>query len=67
MREWKPLLFALVMVVAAAAGGLAAGRTNPNRGKSVFKATCKACHVKGGEAKVLTADTLPAPVWRTGR
>jgi cytochrome c len=63
MREWKPLLFALVMVVAAAGGGLAAGRTNPNRGKSLFKATCKACHVKGGEAKNLTPMTKTQAQW----
>jgi cytochrome c5 len=63
MREWKPLLMAVAMVAAVAGGGLAAGRTNPNRGKSLFKATCKACHVKGGEARVLTPMTKTQAQW----
>lgn len=51
MREWKPILIAAVVVAATASGGLAAGRANPNRGKSLFKSTCKTCHVKKGEAR----------------
>ncbi|HET8648366.1 MAG TPA: cytochrome c, partial [Vicinamibacteria bacterium] len=56
------LLFAAVLTLAAA-GGAAAGRTNPNRGKSLYKATCKACHVKGGEAKALSPLTKTQAQW----
>jgi hypothetical protein len=62
MRRWK-LLPAAVLVLATAGAGLAAGRTNPNRGKSLYKATCKACHVKGGEAKVLTPMSKTQAQW----
>jgi cytochrome c5 len=62
MREWKPLLAALA-VLALAGTTVAAGKANPNRGKSLFKANCKACHVKGGEAKVLTPMSKTQAQW----
>ncbi|MCI0619196.1 cytochrome c [bacterium] len=36
---------------------------NPNKGKSLFKATCKSCHVKAGEAKDLTPMSKTIEQW----
>jgi cytochrome c5 len=63
MREWKPLLISVVVLAFAATGVAASGRANPNRGKSLYKATCKSCHVKGGEAKVLTPMSKTQAQW----
>ncbi|HYU42989.1 MAG TPA: cytochrome c [Vicinamibacteria bacterium] len=65
MREWKPLLAALA-VLALVGTTVAADKVNPNRGKSLFKGTCKACHVKGGEAKVLTPMSKTQAQWARG-
>lgn len=62
MRASK-LLLAAALVFAMAGAGLASGRTNPNHGKSLYKATCKACHVKGGAAKVLTPMSKTQAQW----
>lgn len=62
MREWKLLLAALA-VLALTGTGMAAGKANPNRGKSLYKATCKACHVKGSEARVLTPMSKTQAQW----
>ena len=63
MRERKPVLAVLLALLALAGTGAAAGKANPNRGKSLYKATCKACHVKGGEAKVLTPMSKTQAQW----
>lgn len=63
MREWKPLLLAVFVLFAAAASGAAAGRPNPNRGKSLFKSTCKSCHVKKGEARDFSPLTKTQAQW----
>lgn len=47
-----------VLVTAAGAAG-----ANPNRGKSLFKATCKSCHVKAGAAKDLTPLSKTQSQW----
>ncbi len=47
--------------VFATAAGAAGG--NPNRGKSLFKSTCKTCHVKGGDAKDLTPMSKTQAQW----
>jgi cytochrome c len=49
--------FAAFVTFAGAAGG------NPNRGKSLFKSTCKTCHVKNGEAKDLSPLTKTQDQW----
>ena len=46
------------------AGGASAAGPNPNRGKSVFKASCKTCHVKGGEAKDFSPMTKTQAQWK---
>ncbi len=51
----------LALVVVTAAAGAASG--NPNRGKSLFKSTCKSCHVKGGDAKDLTPLSKTQAQW----
>jgi cytochrome c5 len=63
MREWKPILMAGLAVALTASAGLAAGRPNPNRGKSLFKATCKTCHTKKGEARDLSPLTKTQAQW----
>jgi mono/diheme cytochrome c family protein len=62
MRAWKPFL-AVLAVAAVASTAAAAARPNPNRGRSLFKSTCKACHVKGGEGKLLTPMTKTQTQW----
>ncbi|HHN75085.1 MAG TPA: cytochrome c [Acidobacteria bacterium] len=39
-------------------------RPNPYRGKSVYKATCKLCHVEGGEAKNLAPLSKTQAQWK---
>jgi cytochrome c5 len=48
---------AVLVTVAAAAG------PNPNRGKTLYKATCKTCHVKDGGAKDLTPMSKTQAQW----
>lgn len=50
---------AMVWTTAAVAGG-----PNPNRGKSLFKGTCKTCHVKGGGAKDFSPMTKTQAQWK---
>ena len=58
------------LVVLAGAFGLAAFVTaagaagaNPNHGKTLFKSTCKTCHVKDGGAKDLTPMSKTQAQW----
>lgn len=37
---------------------------NPNRGKSLYKSTCKTCHVKAGEGKELTPISKTQDQWK---
>lgn len=57
---------ALVAVFATALAGavLAAGKANPNHGKSLYKSTCKQCHAKGGAAKDLTPISKTQAQWQ---
>jgi mono/diheme cytochrome c family protein len=62
IRVWAPA--AALSLAAALTVGVAAGaRPNPNRGKSLFRATCKTCHVKGGDAKDLSPLTKTQAQW----
>jgi cytochrome c5 len=47
----------LGLVTAATAG------PNPNRGKTLFRTTCKSCHVKDGGAKDLTPLSKTQAQW----
>ncbi len=49
--------FAVCVTAAAGAG------PNPNRGKTMFRSTCKTCHVKDGEAKDLTPMSKTQAQW----
>lgn len=49
---------AAFVTLAGAAGG------NPHRGKSLFRSTCKTCHVKGGDAKDLSPLTKTQEQWK---
>lgn len=40
-----------------------AGGPNPNRGKTLFRSTCKSCHAKGGDAKDLTPISKTQAQW----
>ncbi|MGE3276842.1 MAG: cytochrome c [Vicinamibacterales bacterium] len=46
------------VTVAGAAG------PNPNRGKSLFRSTCKTCHVKDGEAKDISPLSKTQAQWQ---
>lgn len=48
----------MLTTVAGAAG------PNPNRGKTLFRATCKSCHVKDGGAKDLTPMSKTQAQWK---
>jgi cytochrome c5 len=58
-------LVALAGVFSLAAFVTAAGAAgpNPNRGKTLFKNGCKACHVKDGGAKELTPLSKTQSQW----
>lgn len=58
------LLTALALAAAAGTPTLAAGKPNPNRGKSLYKASCKSCHGTGGEAKTLSPLTKTQAQWQ---
>lgn len=64
-------MFKRILVLAAAACCAAlvwtdatAGGPNPNRGKSLFKGSCKTCHVKGGGAKDFSPMTKTQAQWK---
>lgn len=61
-----PTLALLTALAFAATGttALAEGKTNPNRGKSLYKASCKSCHGTGGEAKALTPLSKTQAQWQ---
>lgn len=61
IRFWSGAIAIALLVIAAA--GANAGAANPNRGKSLFKSTCKTCHVKGGDAKDLTPLSKTQAQW----
>lgn len=56
---------ALVLLVTfGLLGGVAlAGSVNPNHGKTLFRSTCKTCHVKDGGAKDLTPLSKTQAQW----
>ncbi len=61
-RLWAPV--AALFVAAAFITGVAfAGGPNPNRGKSLFRASCKSCHMPKGEARDLTPLTKTQAQW----
>lgn len=54
----------LVAAVLLASSSVWAGkRPNPYRGKTVYKATCKVCHIKDGGAVVLAPLTKTQSQW----
>jgi mono/diheme cytochrome c family protein len=61
----RALTLALLAGFAVASGSvaLAEGKANPNRGKSLYKANCKACHTQGGGAKALTPLSKTQAQW----
>jgi cytochrome c5 len=52
---------ALSLVAFVTAAGAAGA--NPNRGKTLFKDTCKTCHIKDGGAKELTPLSKTQAQW----
>ena len=64
MRTFLQTLTAVLLAAALGGPVLAAGRANPNRGKTLYKATCKACHVKGGEAANLSPLSKTQAQWQ---
>ncbi len=67
MMKTRPVVIASLLLAGSLllpASALAGKRPNPNRGKSQFKATCKICHVKGGEAPNLTPMTKTQAQWK---
>lgn len=62
MRPSAVAVIAAFALVAASA--VATARPNPNRGKSLYKANCKACHVKGGEGKDLAPLSKTQAQWQ---
>ena len=57
------IVFAGVLSLAAFVAAASAGGANPNRGKTLFKSTCKTCHVKDGGAKELTPMSKTQAQW----
>ena len=64
MRASKPTVLVALAALSLASVAIAAGKANPNRGKALYKASCKACHVKGGEAKDLTPLSKTQLQWQ---
>jgi cytochrome c5 len=51
-------LVAFAVLVSDAAAG-----PNPNKGRTLFRSTCKSCHVKNGDAKDLSPLTKTQAQW----
>lgn len=64
MRTFLQTVTAALLAAALGSPVLAAGKANPNRGKTLYKATCKACHGKGGEAVNLSPLTKTQAQWQ---
>jgi cytochrome c5 len=64
MRASKAALLVALVALSLAGLAAAAGKANPNRGKALYKANCKICHVKGGEAKDLTPLSKTQAQWQ---
>ncbi len=64
MRALMPALLAALAFAGAGTTATAAEKTNPNRGKSLYKASCKSCHTEGGEAKTLTPLSKTQAQWQ---
>ena len=65
MNEKIKFLLAAAVVAAVMVFGIGpvlAG-PNPNKGKTLYKSTCKACHAKNGEAKDLTPISKTISQW----
>jgi cytochrome c553 len=65
MRKLKSSLYGLLLFVAliALSAGPALAGPNPNRGKTIYKNTCKTCHAKNTEAKELTPISKTIAQW----
>ncbi|HEY4492187.1 MAG TPA: cytochrome c [Acidobacteriota bacterium] len=65
MRNKRIVLFVIFLIQAflLSVTPLTAG-PNPNRGKSIYKNTCKSCHAKAGEAKELTPISKTQDQWK---
>ncbi len=61
-RLWAPVAALAVATLMTATFAIAGG-PNPNRGKTLFRSTCKTCHVAKGEAKDLTPLTKTQAQW----
>ena len=57
------VLIAGALSLAAFVATAGAAGANPNRGKTLFKSTCKSCHVKDGDAKELTPLSKTQAQW----
>lgn len=67
MMKVRNIAVALLLVSPAlffSSAALAGKRPNPNRGKSLFKTTCKLCHVKDGDAKFLSPMSKTQAQWK---
>ena len=64
MRASKPAVIVALAALSLASVAVAAGRANPNRGKALYKASCKVCHAKGGEARDLTPLSKTQVQWQ---
>jgi cytochrome c len=61
-RVWAPVA-ALCFATTLLTGVAFAGGPNPNRGKSLFRANCKSCHVAKGQARDLTPLSKTQAQW----
>lgn len=52
-----------ILCLAAFVATAGAAGPNPNRGKTLFRSTCKTCHVKDGGAKDLTPMSKTQVQW----
>jgi mono/diheme cytochrome c family protein len=63
-RIWAPVaVLAVATALLAVPTIAAAGRPNPNRGKSLFRSGCKTCHQPKGDAKDLSPLTKTQAQW----
>jgi mono/diheme cytochrome c family protein len=63
MRHTAKLIAVLTLAVLTTSAAFAAEGGNAKKGKYLYKKTCKACHVAGGEGKAMTPLSKTQAQW----
>jgi mono/diheme cytochrome c family protein len=57
--------FALILTVSVLVSATTPSKGNPDKGRTIFRQTCKNCHSKGGAGGEITPLNMTAGQWRS--